>query len=61
MSFYQYLQLQPVDPKDDGTVSDLDSYTPDEIIDLTKDEDGEVLAREWDEITNALHAHDDNE
>jgi len=61
MPLFQYLELQPVEPTDDGTVSDLDNYTPDEIIDLTMDEDGEVLAREWEEITIALHSHDDNE
>lgn len=59
MSLFQYLKLQPIDPQDDGTVSDLDTYMEDETIDLTSDEDGEVLAREWEEITNALHTHDD--
>lgn len=61
MSLFQYLKLQPVEPKDDGTISDLDNYSEDEVIDLTHDEDGEVLAHEWDEITSALHSHDNNE
>lgn len=59
MSLYQYLQLQPIDPQDDGTVSELDQYEEDEVIDLSQDEDGEVLAREWEEITNAMHQTDD--
>lgn len=61
MSLYQYLVPQPVEPKEDGTISELDAYTEDEVIDLSHDEDGEVLAHEWDEITTALHAHDDRE
>lgn len=61
MSLFQYLQLQPIDPQDDGTVSPLDEYAEDEVIDLTQDEDGEVLAREWEEITEALHAGDREE
>jgi hypothetical protein len=58
MSLFQYLQLQPIDPQDDGTVSELDQYNEDEVIDLTQDEDGEILAREWEEITEALHSGD---
>ena len=58
MSLFQYLQLQPLEPTDDGTVSDLDKYSEDEYIDLSADEDGELLAREWDEISRALHAAD---
>ena len=50
MSIYDYLQLQPVDPQDDGTVSDLDQSLQDEVIDLSQDEDGEVLNQEWEEI-----------
>lgn len=56
MSIFNYLQLQPVDPQDDGTTSDLDEYAEDEVIDLTQDEDGEVLAQEWAEIEKDLHA-----
>ena len=58
MSLFQYLQLQPVDPQDDGTVSDLDAYDQDEVIDLSGDEDGEALIKEWEEITNDLHTHE---
>lgn len=61
MSLFQYLELQPIEPQEDGTVSDLDKYNEDEVIDLTQDEDGEVLAREWEEITEALHAGDREE
>lgn len=62
MSLFNYLQLQPIDPQDDGTISDLDEYTPDETIDLSGDADGEELAREWEEIEKDLHAsvHDDS-
>ena len=55
MSLFQYLQLQPIDPQDDGTVSDLDQYEEDEVIDLTGDEDGESLLQAWDKITEDLH------
>lgn len=61
MSLFEYLQLQPLEPTEDGTLSDLDVYTQDETIDLSGDEDGEVLAHEWEEIYNALHAADGNE
>lgn len=56
MSLFQYLQLQPIDPQDDGSVSELDQYTPDEVIDLSQDEDGATLLREWEEITEDLHS-----
>jgi hypothetical protein len=56
MSLLQYLQLQPIDPQDDGTVSDLDEYPEDETIDLTEDEDGDKLAQSWQEIDETLHA-----
>ena len=59
MSLFQYLQLQPIDPQDDGTVSDLDQYDADEVIDLTEDADGEELVREWDQIQRDLHSDDD--
>ena len=55
MSLFPYLQLQPIDPQDDGSVSDLDKYEPDETIDLENDPDGETLAQAWDEITKDLH------
>lgn len=61
MSFFEYLQLQPLEPQEDGTISDLDTYMEDEVIDLTQDEDGDVLAREWEEIYNSIHAVDGNE
>lgn len=60
MSLFQYLQLQPIDPQDDGTVSDLDQYDEDEVIDLTEDADGEELVREWDQIQRDLHGSDDS-
>jgi hypothetical protein len=55
MSLFQYLQLQPIDPQDDGTVSDLDEYAEDETIDLTQDEDGDTLLKEWEAIEHDLH------
>ena len=55
MSLFQYLQLQPIDPQDDGSVSELDEYEQDEVIDLTQDEDGATLLQEWEEITKDLH------
>lgn len=56
MSLFPYLQLQPIDPQDDGSVSDLDQYEQDEVIDLSGDEDGESLLHAWEEITQDLHA-----
>ena len=55
MSLFQYLQLQPIDPQDDGTVSELDEFEQDEVIDLTQDEDGATLLQEWEQITKDLH------
>ena len=55
MSLFQYLQLQPIDPHDDGTVSELDTFEQDEVIDLTQDEDGATLLQEWEQITKDLH------
>lgn len=56
MSLFPYLQLQPIDPQDDGSVSDLDQYEEDEVIDLSGDEDGESLLQAWETITEDLHA-----
>jgi len=57
MSLFQYLQLQPIDPQDDGSVRELDTYEQDEVIDLTQDEDGAALLQEWEEITKDLHGN----
>ncbi len=57
MSLFPYLQLQPIDPQDDGSVSDLDQYEEDEVIDLTGDEDGASLLQAWEAITEDLHAN----
>ena len=56
MSLLQYLQLQPIDPQDDGTVSDLDDFPQDELIDLTEEDDGDTLAQSWEEIDETLHS-----
>lgn len=51
MSIYQFLQLQPVEPDDDGNSdSDLDAYKPDETIDLKHDVSGQELEAKWDEV-----------
>ena len=55
MSLFPYLQLQPIDPQDDGSLSDLDKYEEDETIDLDSDTDGDTLDRMWSEITDSLH------
>lgn len=59
----RYLKLQPIDPQDDGSMSALDVYDEDEEIDLSQDEDGEALLKEWDEISTTLHEDEnkDNE
>jgi len=56
MSLFPYLQLQPIDPQDDGTVSDLDQFEPDEAFDLTQETNGEELIHEWEEIEKDLHS-----
>lgn len=50
MSIYKYLQLQPVEPTDDGTVSPLDDYAQDETIDLTRDPSEQELDAAWDRL-----------
>jgi hypothetical protein len=50
MSIYKYLQLQPVDPQDDGTTSALDEYDQDETIDLNSDIDEQTLDAAWNRI-----------
>lgn len=37
MSIFNFLQLQPVEPTNDGSISELDQYEHDETIDLTND------------------------
>ena len=60
MTFYNYLKLQPVDPQDDGSVSDLDAYDEDETIDLTDDIDEETLDKNWSRVLNDLHDDTDD-
>lgn len=52
MSLFKYLELQPIDPQDDGTVSDLDYYEQDEVIDLSHDADGEELVEQLDKMVH---------
>ncbi|MDB5180088.1 MAG: hypothetical protein JWN12_720 [Candidatus Saccharibacteria bacterium] len=54
MSILQFLQLQPVEPTDDDSVSPLDEYEHDETIDLEADIDESVLDEEWDMVMNDL-------
>ncbi|MDB5161633.1 MAG: hypothetical protein JWM52_141 [Candidatus Saccharibacteria bacterium] len=54
MTIYNYLQLQPVDPQDDGTTSDLDQYPQDETIDLNSDIDEQTLDESWDKVIKDL-------
>lgn len=55
MSLFQYLELQPIDPQEDGSISELDHYSQDELIDLTRDEDGDSLADSWGAIMRDMH------
>lgn len=55
MSLYEYLQLQPVDIRDDGTVSELDVYAEDDIIDLSADDGGTGLIESWVRIEQDMH------
>ncbi len=55
MSILKYLQLQPVDPKNDGTDdSDLDQYAKDETISLKDNIDAQALDKEWSDIVSDL-------
>lgn len=54
MSILHFLQLQPVEPTDDETVSPLDAYEHDETIDLNADIDESVLNEGWDMVMNDL-------
>lgn len=54
MSILQFLQLQPVEPTDDDSVSPLDEYEHDETIDLNADIDESVLNEEWDMVMDDL-------
>ncbi len=56
MPIFNYLQLQPVDPKDDGTVSDLDAFEPDETIDLNEDIDEQKLEEFWQAAVKDLES-----
>lgn len=51
MSLLQYLQLQPLEPNDDGTSdSPLDSYAQDDNISLDDDLDEQALDDAWTSI-----------
>ena len=54
MSILNFLQLQPVDPTDDGTVSPLDDYQHDDVINLDEEIDEAVLDQEWEAVLNDL-------
>lgn len=57
MSIFSYLQLQPVEPHDDGTTSDLDEFQQDETIDLSADINEAELNEKWQEVIEDLE-HD---
>lgn len=55
MPLLQYLQLQPLEPDDDGTSSSpLDDYAQDETIDLSHDVDEKALEQTWDSIVKDI-------
>lgn len=56
MSIFTYLQLQPVEPSDDGTISDLDQFDADESIDLSGDIDEQEFEQKWEEVIEDLEA-----
>lgn len=55
MSVYHYLQLQTVDPQDDGTISDLDEYEHDETIDLSEEAESDDIIEAWERIEHDMH------
>jgi len=55
MSLLQYLQLQPLEPNDDGTSdSPLDDYAQDDNISLNDDFDGKALDESWNNIVRDI-------
>ncbi len=56
MSLFQHLKLQPIEPSEDGSVSELDqsSYGDEDTIDLSQDENVDVL-RAWENISRDMH------
>ncbi len=58
MTTLPYLQLQPIDPQDDGTTSPLDDYQQDETIDLNEEIDETTFEQKWDAIETDLHKAD---
>jgi hypothetical protein len=55
----QYLQLQPVEPTDDGTTSPLDDFQHDDPIDLSQEVDGDDLQSSWEHILTELDKEPD--
>lgn len=55
MSLLNYLQLQPVDPQEDGSISELDRYTEDDVIDLSQDIDEATLDEGWSRMMQDMH------
>jgi hypothetical protein len=55
----KYLQLQTVDPTNDGTTSALDEYEHDEILDLSADIDENVLDQAWGAVIDDLDSDND--
>lgn len=55
MSELKYLQLQPVEPNDDGTSdSPLDDYAQDDPINLDDDIDEQALEDAWTDIVHDI-------
>lgn len=60
MSLLQYLQLQPLEPNDDGTSdSPLDSYAQDDNISLDDDLDEQALDDAWNSIIEDIEQDPD--
>lgn len=59
MSIFNYLELQPLEPTEDGTVSELDTYDQDETIDLNEDIDEKTLDQVWDRVLKDFHEDPD--
>jgi len=55
----KYLQLQTVDPTNDGTTSALDEYEHDETLDLSADIDENVLDQAWGAVIDDFDSDTD--
>ena len=50
MSIYKFLELQPIDPQEDGTISELDMFEQDEVFNLSEETEGDDIIQAWETL-----------